>query len=70
MRPLGWLGIARLGLVRTLRDLGIDLPTIRRVLEREVSVPEVAAAHAAARPMARTVVIDISQGSRGLVLAT
>jgi DNA-binding transcriptional MerR regulator len=37
--------LARLGLVRTLRDLGIDLATIRRVLEREVSVPEVAAAH-------------------------
>ena len=40
--------LARLGLVRTLRDLGIDLATIRRVLEREVSVPDVAAAHAAA----------------------
>ena len=38
----------RLGLVRTLRDLGIDLPTIRRVLDREVSVTSVAAAHAAA----------------------
>ncbi len=34
--------------MRTLRDLGIDLATIRRVLEREVSVPDVAAAHAAA----------------------
>jgi len=40
--------LARLGLVRTLRDLGIDLATIRRVLEREVSVSDVAAAHAAA----------------------
>lgn len=39
---------ARLGLVRTLRDLGIDLASIRRVLEREVTVPEIAAAHAAA----------------------
>ena len=29
--------LARLGLVRTLRDLGIDLATIRRVLEREVA---------------------------------
>jgi DNA-binding transcriptional MerR regulator len=38
----------RLGLVRTLRDLGIDLPTIRKVLDREVSVTSVAAAHAAA----------------------
>jgi DNA-binding transcriptional MerR regulator len=40
--------VERLGLVRTLRDLGIDLPTIRKVLEREVSVASVAAAHAAA----------------------
>jgi DNA-binding transcriptional MerR regulator len=40
--------LARLGLVRTLRDLGIDLATIRRVLEREAAVPDVAAAHAAA----------------------
>jgi DNA-binding transcriptional MerR regulator len=40
--------VERLGLVRTLRDLGIDLPTIRKVLEREVSVANVAAAHAAA----------------------
>ena len=40
--------LQRLGLVRTLRNLGIDLPTIRKVLEREVSVTSVAAAHAAA----------------------
>ncbi|MEV0235518.1 MerR family transcriptional regulator [Nonomuraea sp. NPDC050786] len=40
--------VARLELVRTLRDLGIDLPTIRRVVEREASLPEVAAAHAEA----------------------
>jgi DNA-binding transcriptional MerR regulator len=40
--------LARLGLVRALRDLGVDLATIRRVLEREVSVGDVAAAHAAA----------------------
>jgi DNA-binding transcriptional MerR regulator len=40
--------LARLGLVRTLRDLGVDLATIRRVLEREVSLKDVAAAHAAA----------------------
>jgi DNA-binding transcriptional MerR regulator len=40
--------VERLGLVRTLRDLGIDLPTIRRVLEREVSMTSVAAAHATA----------------------
>jgi DNA-binding transcriptional MerR regulator len=47
-RLYGEDALARLGLVRTLRDLGIDLATIRRVLEREVSVPDVAAAHAAA----------------------
>jgi DNA-binding transcriptional MerR regulator len=40
--------VARLELVRTLRDLGVDLPTIRRVVQREVSLPEVAAAHAEA----------------------
>ncbi|NYI05214.1 helix-turn-helix domain-containing protein [Allostreptomyces psammosilenae] len=38
--------LARLDLVRTLRDLGLDLAAIRRVLEREVSVSEIAAAHA------------------------
>ncbi|MGW8360922.1 MerR family transcriptional regulator [Streptomyces wedmorensis] len=37
---------ARLDLVRTLRDLGLDLSTIRKVLDRELSLPEVAAAHA------------------------
>ncbi|MEQ4721577.1 MerR family transcriptional regulator [Nonomuraea sp. B19D2] len=40
--------VARLELVRTLRDLGLDLPTIRRVVDREVSLAEVAAAHAEA----------------------
>jgi DNA-binding transcriptional MerR regulator len=40
--------LARLALVRTLRDLGVDLATIRRVLARELSVADVAAAHAAA----------------------
>ncbi|MEV6833299.1 MerR family transcriptional regulator [Streptomyces sp. NPDC051133] len=38
--------LLRLELVRTLRELGMDLPTIRRVLDRELSVAEVAAAHA------------------------
>ncbi|MFI9046002.1 MerR family transcriptional regulator [Streptomyces sp. NPDC053427] len=38
--------VTRLDLVRTLRDLGLDLTAIRKVLDREVSVPEVAAAHA------------------------
>ena len=37
---------ARLDLVRTLRDLDIDLPTIARVLAREATVAEVARTHA------------------------
>ncbi|GGP39296.1 helix-turn-helix domain-containing protein [Saccharothrix coeruleofusca] len=41
-------GLARLKLVRTLRDLGVDLPTAQRVLASEVSVAEVARAHAEA----------------------
>jgi DNA-binding transcriptional MerR regulator len=40
--------LVRLDLVRTLRDLGVDLATIKRVLEREITVPEVAATHAEA----------------------
>ncbi|MFD2082522.1 DNA-binding transcriptional regulator, MerR family [Actinopolymorpha cephalotaxi] len=38
--------LARLELVRTLRALGLDLHTIRRVVEQEVSLREIAAAHA------------------------
>ncbi len=38
----------RAELVRTLRELGVDLPTIKRVLDRELSVAGVARAHAAA----------------------
>jgi len=40
--------VARLDLVRTLRELGVDLPTIRKVLNQELSLPAVAAAHAEA----------------------
>ncbi|MET9338272.1 MerR family transcriptional regulator [Nonomuraea sp. NPDC003804] len=47
-RLYGIDAVARLDLVRTLRDLGLDLPTIRRVVDREVSLPEVAATHAEA----------------------
>jgi DNA-binding transcriptional MerR regulator len=36
----------RLEFVRTLRELGLDLATIRRVLERQADLPAVAAAHA------------------------
>ncbi|MFJ5778993.1 MerR family transcriptional regulator [Streptomyces sp. NPDC093094] len=45
-RLYGIGALARLDLVRTLRDLGIDLTVVRQVLDREISVPEVAAAHA------------------------
>ncbi|MFF7632528.1 MerR family transcriptional regulator [Kitasatospora sp. NPDC008050] len=47
-RRYGPDALARLDLVRTLRDLGVDLATIQRVLAREVTVAEVAAAHAEA----------------------
>ncbi|WP_067547750.1 MerR family transcriptional regulator [Nocardia crassostreae] len=40
--------LARLELVRTLRELGIDLPTVRRILTRETTLASVAAAHATA----------------------
>ncbi|MCP2165682.1 MerR family transcriptional regulator [Goodfellowiella coeruleoviolacea] len=40
--------VARLDLVRTLRELGLDLDTVRQVLCRRVTVAEVAEAHAAA----------------------
>ncbi|MFF7266580.1 MerR family transcriptional regulator [Streptomyces sp. NPDC008159] len=39
---------ARLDLVRTLRDLGLGLPAIQKVMDRELSLPEVASAHAEA----------------------
>ncbi|MGW0771440.1 MerR family transcriptional regulator [Streptomyces sp. NPDC002676] len=47
-RLYGIDAVARLDLVRTLRDLGLDLPTIQKVVDRELSLPEVAAAHAEA----------------------
>jgi len=40
--------VARLDLVRTLRELGLDLDTVQKVLRRQVTVADVAAAHAAA----------------------
>lgn len=40
--------LVRLGLVRTLRDLGVGLEAIGKVLAREITIGEVAAAHAAA----------------------
>ncbi|MFG2793390.1 MerR family transcriptional regulator [Streptomyces sp. NPDC048419] len=38
--------LLRLELVRTLRELGMDLATIQRVLDRKLSMTEVATAHA------------------------
>lgn len=38
--------VTRLDLVRTLRELGLDLSAIRKVIDREVSLTEVASAHA------------------------
>jgi DNA-binding transcriptional MerR regulator len=40
--------VARLDLVRTLRELGLGLEEVRRVLAREATVADVAAAHVAA----------------------
>lgn len=40
--------VARLDLVRTLRDLGLDLATIRSVVDRDAPLAEVASAHAEA----------------------
>ena len=47
-RLYGIDAVARLDLVRTLRELGVDLSTIRRVVDQELSLPVVAAAHAEA----------------------
>ncbi|MEJ8640990.1 MerR family transcriptional regulator [Streptomyces sp. MS1.HAVA.3] len=45
-RLYGLDALARLDLARTLRDLGLDLATVRKVLDREASLPEVTEAHA------------------------
>ncbi|MFD8379707.1 MerR family transcriptional regulator [Streptomyces sp. NPDC059679] len=47
-RLYGVDAVARLELVRTLRELGLDLATVRKVVDRELSLAEVAAAHAEA----------------------
>jgi DNA-binding transcriptional MerR regulator len=39
---------SRLDLIRTLRDLGVDLTTVRRVVDGEATVADVAAKHAEA----------------------
>jgi DNA-binding transcriptional MerR regulator len=40
--------LVRLEFVRTLRDLGLDLATVRQVLDRHTDLPRIAAAHAEA----------------------
>ncbi|MER6666929.1 MerR family transcriptional regulator [Amycolatopsis japonica] len=44
-RRYGVEALARLELVRTLRELGLDLATIRKVVESEATLPDVAEAH-------------------------
>lgn len=39
-------GMARLELIHALRDLGLDIPSIRRIAERQTTIEEVARAHA------------------------
>jgi DNA-binding transcriptional MerR regulator len=45
-RLYGIEALARLELVRTLREIGPELPVIKKVLAREVDLADVAAAHA------------------------
>lgn len=47
-RRYGPDAVARLAFVRTLRDLGLGLGTIRQIVDRELTLGEVAARHAAA----------------------
>lgn len=47
-RRYGPDAVARLALVRTLRELGLGLDVIQRVVDRELTLGEVAAEHAAA----------------------
>ncbi|MFI7361184.1 MerR family transcriptional regulator [Streptomyces sp. NPDC050149] len=47
-RRYGPEAVARLRLVRTLRALGLDLPTIREALDRDTPAAELAAVHAEA----------------------
>ena len=45
-RLFGTGALAQLAFVRTLRDLGVDLATIKRVLDQKVGLSDVAASHA------------------------
>jgi len=44
--PVCLEALARLELIRTLREVGLDLPVIKKVLAREVNLADVAATHA------------------------
>ncbi|WKD36774.1 MerR family transcriptional regulator [Streptomyces xanthophaeus] len=64
--------LLRLELLRTLRELGMDLATVRRVLDRELSVADVAAAHADALDvqirvlhLRRSVLRAVAEGGSG-----
>lgn len=62
--------VARLALVRTLRELGLGLAMIRQVVEHELTLSEVAAEHAAALdaqisiPRLRRVVLTAAASTR------
>jgi DNA-binding transcriptional MerR regulator len=47
-RRYGIEALARLDLVRTLRELGLDLATIRTIVDRQTALSDVAATHAEA----------------------
>jgi DNA-binding transcriptional MerR regulator len=57
---------ARLALVKTLRDLGLDLSAIRRVVDREATLAAVAAAHVEALE-ARIRTLRLHQAVLGMV---
>jgi DNA-binding transcriptional MerR regulator len=65
-------GIARLELVRALRELGLDLASVRRVVQRPLTLAEVARAHADAvdahirqLTLRRAVLRAIARGTSG-----
>lgn len=57
--------VARLRLIRTLRELGVELATIRKILDHETALSEVAATHAEAM----TVQIRTLRLKRAILLA-
>ncbi|MBB5804097.1 DNA-binding transcriptional MerR regulator [Saccharothrix ecbatanensis] len=72
-RLYGHDAVARLDLVRTLRELGVDLATIRDVLEHRRTLAEVAAAHVDALAaqigvlrLRRAVLTVVAEGGTGI----